>query len=348
MSRNRIPAVMAPIVLMVAVSLAFTAMGTARSRPRCFGELATQVGTNHADTIVAKPHAVVVARGGNDKITVGTGDSTKHIICGGPGDDQMKGGTGDDMLIGGPGDDVIQGGNGADLVVGDNAGPGGDVSGKTGKDDLNGSGGGDFMVGDNYTVTGNASSASPDDLQASSGNDIVIGDSASLKGNATGGANDRMGGASGDDVVIGDSYAPRGTAQGGGDDDVNGGPGKDLQVGDSYTKTGTASGGGQDKVHASDGGDANATCAPHTCDDVLYGDNFAASCGLKWVSCSATSGGGVDLLNGDQGDDFMNGGPPDDPSLRGKGDKCAGGTGDDTSTRCEYDYPDVEHVIPYP
>jgi hypothetical protein len=205
------------------------------------------------------------------------------------------------------------------------------------------------MVGDNY-ASGNASGASKDTrLLGADGNDTLIGDSASTKGNATGGADhDHLEGSDGDDTVIGDSWAPHGTASGGGDDEVNGGPGRDLQVGDSYTDSGNASGSGDDSVHANDGGDNDVPCKPKVCDDVLYGDSYAASCGLKWVSCPKVSGGGVDLLNADDDDDFMNGGPPDDPKLRGKGDKCSGGKGYDTATRCEYVYPDVEMTKPFP
>jgi hypothetical protein len=128
---------------------------------------------------------------------------------------------------------------------------------------------------------------------------------------------------------------------------VNGGPGTDLQVGDSYTSDGTAVGGGADEVHGADGGDAGAQCAPGRCDDLFYGDDYAASCGARWVSCPATSGGGVDLLTSDQGNDFLNGGSPNDPELRGRGDKCSGGSSQDTATRCEYVYSDVEVVLPF-
>jgi Ca2+-binding RTX toxin-like protein len=333
------------IALLVVLAGAFSA--GARARPECFGKPATEVGTGHVDKIVAKPNAVVFAGKGNDTITVAPSDRTKHLICGGPGKDVIKAGPRKDIVIGASGNDKLKGGNGDDLIVGDNAEPGGAVDGSTGKDTIAGSGGSDFMVGDNYAIRGDATRASPDNLLGSSGNDVVIGDSASKKGNATGGVDDRMGGASGNDTAIGDSHAPLGTASGGGNDDVNGGPGNDLQVGDSYTETGRAIGSGDDSVHASDGGDNDAKCKPRTCDDVLYGDDYAKSCGLKWVSCRSISpDGGADLLNGDQGDDFMNGGPPDAPGLGRKGDRCAGGPGRDTATRCEDQ--DAEVVRPFP
>jgi hypothetical protein len=38
-------------------------------------------------------------------------------------------------------------------------------------------------------------------------------------------------------------------------------------------------GGGKDEIEAADGGDFNEKCKPHACDDVFYGDGYAASCG---------------------------------------------------------------------
>jgi hypothetical protein len=138
----------------------------------------------------------------------------------------------------------------------------------------------------------------------------VIGDNAALRsGDATGGASDRIGGASGNDVVVGDSYARGGTAIGGGNDDNNSGPGKDLAVGDSYSARGRAIGGGNDKLHAADGGGGGDKCARRRCNDVFYGDSYAASCGRKHnrkaIRCQIrrTLGGGFDLLSGDKGSD---------------------------------------------
>ena len=334
--------------LLAAVGLLLAPAGASAATASCFGKKATQVGSNNSGKLVVKPHAVVATRGGNDKIVVARGDQTKHVICGGPGNDTIMDRNGNDVLVGGPGDDAIYGKHGADVIIGDNANPNGDESGPTGNDYLVGGTNRDFMVGDNY-ASGNASGGNPDRrLVGNDGNDTLVGDSVSTGGDATGSAGDHLEGASGDDVVVGDAYAPVGTADGGGDDEVNGGPGTDLQVGDSYTKTGFATGSGSDELHGADGGDAGARCNGDHCDDAFYGDNYAASCGLRWVSCGETSGGGVDLLTTDQGNDFLNGGPRDDPALRGKGDKCAGGSGRDTATRCEYVYADVEHVLPYP
>jgi hypothetical protein len=191
----------------------------------------------------------------------------------------------------------------------------------------------------------------------------LIGDSASLRGDASGGATDRVAGADGNDLVVGDSYAPYGNASGSGNDKstpvnhkggLNGGPGNDVLVGDNYTKTGTTSGGGSDALQSGDGGDDNTKCKPGTCDDVFYGDNYSASCGDKRtvpaIDCQIgdTSGGGPDLLTTDQGNDLLVGGVPDNPELRGDGDKCKGGSGHDVAALCEFVYKDVESRLHVP
>ena len=331
-----------------AVGLALAASGTTASPPTCFGKPATQLGSDHSGKLLVKPHAVVVTRGGNDRIIVKRGDQTHHYICAGPGDDTIMDRNGSDVLVGGPGDDAIYGKHGADTIIGDSANPNGDETDGTGNDYLVGGTNRDLMVGDNYG-SGEVSGGNPDRrLVGNDGNDTLVGDSFSTDGDATGSAGDHLEGASGDDRVIGDDFAPGGTAKGGGDDEVNGGPGADLQVGDSYTQTGRAIGGGNDDLHGADGGDAGAKCKRGKCDDAFYGDDYAGSCGKRFVSCGGTSGGGRDLLTSDQGNDFLNGGSPDNPDLRGHGDKCAGGSGHDTATRCEYVYNDVESVLRSP
>lgn len=348
-------------VLVALVGLIAASSGSARAKPKCFGQTATIVGSSGADHLSGTPHDdVIVGLGGND--TIGTSNVKKNhgndLICGGNGSDKIQGDPDKEKISGGPDNDIIAAGNGNDLVVGDNANPNGDESGSTGNDALAGSGGADFMVGDNW-ATGNASGASPDTklkgFKGGGGGDTIVGDDASVgSGNATGGANDRMGGANGNDLVIGDSYANTGDATGGGDDDNNSGPGNDLAVGDSYSKSGHASGSGKDELQAADGGDFNAKCKPNTCDDVFYGDNFVASCGkastMTAIRCQQnnTSGGDYDRLTADQGNDFMNGGPPDTRGGPGQFDGCKGGSGHDTETRCEYNYDHIEVVIPFP
>jgi hypothetical protein len=318
-------------VLSLVLTLPSAAPGVAPKRA-CFGKQATKVGTKHGNRIVAKADAVVWAGGGNDTIRVVPPDHTTHVICGGPGDDEVRGGSERDVL------------------VGDKANPNGDSSKGTASDYLVGGLGADFVVGDNY-ASGSASGAKPDRrLLGNASHDTLIGDSAATaSGKASGGAKDLLEGADGADLVVGDSYSRRGVARGGGNDEVNGGPGTDLQVGDSYTDNGRASGGGHDRLHSPDGA-AGTRCTPHACADAFYGDSYAASCGLRWVVCRHTSGGGFDLLTTGPGNDFLNGGPPNNPEARRKRrDRCAGGSGFDIGTRCEYvdrdvEQPDVEPV----
>lgn len=354
-----------PLVLVGLVALALASIGSARARPECFGRTATQVGTNHGDTIVAKPHSVVVAKGGNDTIKVATGDHSGHVVCGGSGDDNIKLLGGADKVFGDSGNDKIQAGNGDDLAVGDNANPNGDESGGTGRDFVGGANGRDFIVGDNYAKA-NARGGNPEkNLTGGAGRDVIIGDSASLTGNATGGANDpHLAGANDDDLVVGDSYTVDGIASGGGNDHVEGGPGQDLQVGDNYTKRGTAAGAGKDAVQGADGGDFDLTCHPaNSCADVFYGDNYRAACADNpsvdankkpaAILCEneMTIGGRPDQLTSDQGNDFLNGGLPHPDDIPGSGetvDRCDAGSGTDTATSCKPIKRGFEHTLPFP
>lgn len=354
------------LVLAGLIVFALTSIGSARARPKCFGQTATIVGNNAANTISGTArNDVIYAGGGNDTIKTPSGPKNqgRDIICGGPGNDDIYGNGDSEKLIGGPGDDFIKSGNGKNLVVGDNAKPAGNLSGGTGRDDLVGGRGGDFMVGDNY-ASGNATGGASDkNFRAGAGPDVVIGDSASVgTGNATGGGNDRMGGADGNDLVIGDSYTKSGIAKGGGNDDNNSGPGNDLAVGDSYTVSGTAIGSGKDALHAADGGDFGTKCKPDAtaCPDVFYGDNYRQACAAnRSVDANArvdvircenqnTQGGGVDLLTPDRGDDFMNGGLPDPDPGGTNVDRCSGGAGTDTATSCHGIQGGFEKELPFP
>jgi Ca2+-binding RTX toxin-like protein len=351
-------------LIAVLVGLVVAAASSARAKPTCFGKPATIVGNNNSNTISGTARKdVIYAGGGNDKIEARNHkvDHGRDIICGGNGSDKIVGDNKSEKIIGGPGKDVVTAGNGNDLIVGDNANPKGNESGPTGKDDLAGSGGDDFMVGDNW-ATGSVSGASNDiNFRAAAGRDTVIGDDASVgRGNATGGGNDRLGGANGNDLVVGDSYAKSGVATGGGNDDNNSGPGKDVAVGDSYSETGKATTGGGsaiDELQGADGGDFGKTCKRGACDDVFYGDSFVASCGddatIVAITCQAAraTGGGPDRLTPDQGNDFMNGGLPDPDQVSGSADnvdRCAGGKGTDTATRCKDIQDGFERSIFFP
>jgi Ca2+-binding RTX toxin-like protein len=360
--RPRLAALGAGLLLVGLIVMASAGLGGAQERPTCFGKPATIVrgdGSSHISGTGRDD--VIVAGAGNDVIEA-TGQGNNHgrdLICAGKGKDQIVGNAEAEKISGGPGNDRINGGHGNDLIVGDNFG----ATGPTGRDHIEGGFDRDFIVGDNM-ARGDVSGQAPDWIGGNAGGDKIVGDSASLTGDATGGASDHVAGATGDDVVIGDSYALHGIARGSGDDshtkankkgDVDGGPGKDLLVGDDYTGSGTAIGSGNDSIHSADGGDAGAACHGHECDDVQYGDSFAASCGrghsIKTILCQAreTSGGGFDLLTTDQGSDFMNGGLPNNPDSSGKRrDRCNGGSGRDFAVQCEFIYRNVEVRIHLP
>ncbi len=58
---------------------------------------------------------VIMAYGGDDKITAGLGD---HDIYGGTGNDFIRAGEGRDLIVGGDGNDVLDGQTGADTMQG--------------------------------------------------------------------------------------------------------------------------------------------------------------------------------------------------------------------------------------
>ena len=364
---SRIGIVSFALILAGLVALACASIGSARAKPKCFGQTATIVGTNGPNHISGTGGKdVIVALGGNDTVEAKSGKANhgNDIICLGGGNDYVKGSPDGEKISGGPGNDEIESGNGNDLVVGDNANVSGSESGPTGKDHLDTAGGTDFVVGDNY-ATGNVSGASPGEfITTSTGPDTVIGDDASVgSGNATGHADDlHLAGASGNDRIVGDSYTVSGVASGGGDDpQVDGGPGADLQVGDGYTVRGSAVGAGKDGVHGADGGDFDVTCRPaNTCADVFYGDSYRAACAagpsvaanarVDVIRCENenTHGGAADLLTPDQGDDFMNGGLPEPDGSGPNVDRCDGGTGHDTATSCKGIKSGFETTLPFP
>lgn len=87
---------------------------------------------DHNDLCGSQGDDLVLARGGNDSVTLfagddvafgGLGDDTldggrdDDILAGGSGDDDMIGGAGNDVLAGGSGDDNLSGGNGDDLLI---------------------------------------------------------------------------------------------------------------------------------------------------------------------------------------------------------------------------------------
>ncbi|HYU59994.1 MAG TPA: S8 family serine peptidase [Solirubrobacterales bacterium] len=83
---------------------------------QCFGEPATMVGTEGADTLRATNGPdVVVSLGGDDVVR---GLRGNDLACGGDGADKVVAGSGKDKADGGPGRDKLIGGKGNDRLVG--------------------------------------------------------------------------------------------------------------------------------------------------------------------------------------------------------------------------------------
>ena len=325
---------------LIVTVVALDAASAARSRPTCAGVRANQVSSK--SRIVAKPHAVVVARGKRGQtIKAEQGDRTRHIICGGSGNDKIDGGVGDDILVGGPGNDQILSRRGADLLVGDGYSRAGDAIGETGRDKLYGGQGNEVIVGDNL-AGGDAAGGKRDRLGGNIGAETIIGDSAVTgSGTASGGADDWVAAMQGDDLVIGDSFSPRGVANGGGDDVLNHALDDVLMIGDSATLAGTASGGGNDTLHGATGGDYYEKC--RGCDNRLYGDSYAlTSDGVDW-------GKGNDLLTAGLGDNTYLDGQGSNPGGGGRGKTlCAGNSdGHNVAAACAV-YRRIQHVRSFP
>jgi hypothetical protein len=140
-SRRLVAGAAGALMLAGGVSLP-SAAGGATSRPTCFGQRATIVGTNGNDTLVGTKHRdVIVGLRGKDRIFGRGGDD---LLCGGAGADEIRGGGGADRIDGGKGDDQIRGGKGADSLQG---GPGNDhLWGQAGRDSLSGGSGDDWLV----------------------------------------------------------------------------------------------------------------------------------------------------------------------------------------------------------
>jgi len=94
----------------------------ARSRPPCFGEAPTILGTSRDDVIEgASKRDVIRGLGGADTIT---GNGGSDVVCGDGGNDVIRGASrasgsdGDDLIIGGPGHSHFSGGAGDDVLRG--------------------------------------------------------------------------------------------------------------------------------------------------------------------------------------------------------------------------------------
>lgn len=116
-----------PVALLVAglVWLGLPTTASSAVTVRCFGRIATKVGTNGPNVLRGTPHVdVLVGLRGNDRFL---GFGSRDYICGGAGvdlvhagrgSDRVKGGVGADLLIGDAGNDSLIGDRGHDVLLG--------------------------------------------------------------------------------------------------------------------------------------------------------------------------------------------------------------------------------------
>jgi Ca2+-binding RTX toxin-like protein len=144
----------------------------------------------------------VLARDGNNRVTIGEG-IIGASVAGGTGKDTFVGGSGSDSLNGASGNDKLTGGAGADSLIG---GKNSDsISGGDGNDTIDGQDGTDTLIGD----------AGRDRIRGGNGNDSIRG----------GNQNDSLFGDAGDDSIQGGAH----------DDVLDGGPGADNLNGNTGT-----------------------------------------------------------------------------------------------------------------
>ena len=97
------------VVVALTLALGSSAPGTEvapHHAPRCSGDRATIVGSNHRDVLIGTPRDdVIVARAGADEVHARHGDD---LICGGRGRDLLLGNGGRDRFDGGGGSDTCR------------------------------------------------------------------------------------------------------------------------------------------------------------------------------------------------------------------------------------------------
>jgi Ca2+-binding RTX toxin-like protein len=100
----------------IAVVIGILAVPASAAVPRCFGRVATIVGTSRDDRLKGTSgRDVIHGRGGDDVIR---GLAGNDLLCGGGGSDFVVGNDGRDRLHGGAAPDALQPGAGNDVVVG--------------------------------------------------------------------------------------------------------------------------------------------------------------------------------------------------------------------------------------
>ncbi|CAN5407835.1 hypothetical protein BH18ACT16_BH18ACT16_08200 [soil metagenome] len=290
--------------------------GVAAAAPaKCFGELATIVGTRGNDTITGTNGSDVIVSGdGADKVKGGGGFD---MVCGGPGPDRLSGGRGGEFLFGGKGDDRLRGG----------AGPFSDYAPGPGRDRVVGSNVVDdvvhfigatgpvvaSLITQEATGQGADELLTVEHLLGGPFGDTLIGNVAdnNLVGKA---GDDTLRGGDGFDFISGPA----------GDDDIHGGP--FLDAADYYEENsnagravgpitvdlvaGTATGDGSDTLSGIEGANGSEEADTMVGDE---GENFFFL--LVGGDDTVDLGGGEDYVDAGRGADILTGGGGVDDTL---------------------------------
>ncbi|MCA3324932.1 MAG: hypothetical protein INF69_14630, partial [Roseomonas sp.] len=226
------------------------------------------------------------------------GNDLANLLGGGAGNDSLAGGNGADTLNGGLGNDTLVGGNGADSLLGSVADE--TLNGGLGNDSLSGGAGNDWAsyAGASAGVTvdlgagSSAGAAGVDSLTeieallGGDGNDKLIGSNSADKLNG-GNGNDDLAGGNGDDSLFGDE----------GNDTLDGGTGNDSFLG----------GDGSDSIF---GGDGTGDLVDYS--HVTGGLTIDLATGIIISGAGNDTLSGVEIINGSNNNDWMQGGVGDD------------------------------------
>ncbi|MEQ9695942.1 Ig-like domain-containing protein, partial [Shimia sp. SDUM112013] len=272
-----------------------------------------QTGSGNDTVIGSQIDNLLVAGGGNDRLSGWGGDDT---LIGEDGNDTLLGGTGNDTLIGGIGDDSLEGASGIDTAVFDTTST---VDVRLGSGTAS------------SAALGNDALSGIENAQTGSGDDTLIGSSVDNVLDA-GDGNDRLSGWGGADTLLGG--LGNDTLIGGGDDDsLDGGDGIDevyftgsanvsVQLGNGVA---TSAAFGNDiltDIENARTSGGNDIVIGSTADNVLR-----SGAGNDLVS----AWGGADMLYGEGGNDTLIGGGGSDTLDGGAGsDILTGGAGADT------------------
>jgi Ca2+-binding RTX toxin-like protein len=255
---------------------------------------------------------------GNDWILAGEGDDFVTDVGGtnrieaGAGVDVVNSGGGNDLVLAGDGDDVVNDEGGSNLIEG---GAGRDIlAGGTGTDWIEGGAEGDIVAGGEGNDTLFAETSSGQTLTIEQA--ITAGES----GTQAAGPWDVLDGGDGDDVLLSGAGADF-IAGGDGEDVIVGGAGNDTIYADAAV-TGVASGWAVSRVRSNQGGIAVFTVTPS---DIAISDSETVG-GLDVIY----GGAGEDWIFAGAGDDTVDGGEGDDVLIANAGnDAITGGAGND-------------------